>query len=38
MVLIATSTIYPPSTSHFGTETEIEIALDEEGKIVPARV
>ena len=26
----------PPTTSEFGTETEIEIALDEDGNIVPA--
>lgn len=26
----------PPTTSEFGTETEIEIALDDEGNIVPA--
>ena len=26
----------PPTTSEFGTETEIEIALDDDGNIVPA--
>ena len=26
----------PPTTSEFGTETEIEFALDEDGNIVPA--
>jgi hypothetical protein len=26
----------PPTTSEFGTETEIEIALDDNGNIVPA--
>lgn len=26
----------PPTTSEFGTETEIEIALDDQGNIVPA--
>ena len=25
----------PPTTSEFGTETEIEIALDEDGNIIP---
>jgi hypothetical protein len=27
----------PPTTSPYGTEAEIEIALDEAGNIVPAR-
>ena len=26
----------PPTTSEFGTETEIEIALDDNGNVVPA--
>lgn len=26
----------PPTTTEFGTETEIEIALDDDGNIVPA--
>jgi hypothetical protein len=26
----------PPTTSEFGTETEIEIALDEDGNLIPA--
>jgi hypothetical protein len=27
----------PPTTSPYGTETEIEIALNEAGEIIPAR-
>jgi hypothetical protein len=33
---VDTTIASPPTTSEFGTETEIEIALDEDGNIVPA--
>ena len=31
-----TTLVSPPTASEFGTETEIEIALDDDGNIVPA--
>jgi hypothetical protein len=31
-----TTVASPPTTSGFGTETEIEIALDDDGNVVPA--
>jgi hypothetical protein len=31
-----TTLVTPPTTSEFGTETEIVIALDDDGNIVPA--